>query len=61
MNVIVNQVSFARETNQRYYPIWRIDFQVNGERRVREMQEQTAICAEHALYRELGVPYCRSN
>lgn len=53
----LRQVAYARESGQRYYPIWRVDFAIDGKPHWCEVQAQTAICAHQAVCRELGVPY----
>jgi hypothetical protein len=57
MDLFVRQVSYAHETGQHYYPMWRVDFEIDCKRRWQNFQAQTAICAEQVLYRELGLPY----
>jgi hypothetical protein len=54
------QISFARNSEQSYYPIWRIDFEMDSKPNWFEMQAQTTTCVEHAIRRkltELGVPH----
>jgi hypothetical protein len=53
----LRQVSYARETGQPYYPMWRVDFEIDGKPDWREVQAQTAICAHQAICREFGIPY----
>ena len=57
MTVFFRQVSYARETNDRYYPIWRVDLEIDGKRQYLDVQAQTAMCAQQVVCREIGVPF----
>jgi hypothetical protein len=57
MTVLFRQIAYSRESNLRYYPFWRVDLEIDGQRKWGEVQAQTAMCAEQAVCRELGVPF----
>jgi len=54
---MIRQIAYSRESNLHYYPFWRIDLEINGQRRWAEVQAQTAICAEQVVCRALGIPF----
>jgi hypothetical protein len=56
MNPFIRQVAYARESNLQYYPIWRVDLEINGRPHWCEVQAQTAICAEQMVRRDLSAP-----
>lgn len=57
MTFEIRCVSFAHELGDRYYPYWRVDFEIDGERRYRDVQAQEVYGAQHVICRELGVPF----
>ena len=57
MSVFIRQVAYASETNLHYYPIWRVDLEIDGKRQWLDVQAQTAMCAQQVVCRELGVPF----
>jgi hypothetical protein len=57
MAVTFRQISYARETEQHYYPMWRVDFEVDGKRQYRDVQAQNVIQAQQIMCAELGIPF----
>jgi hypothetical protein len=57
MNLAIRQISYARQSGDDYRPFWRIDFELNGERRFRDVQAQSVIDAKRLLCRDLGIAF----
>lgn len=57
MDVTFKRIAYAHESGLRYFPIWRVDYEVDGKSCWREVQAQTAICAQKSMCLDLGVPF----
>jgi hypothetical protein len=57
MTVAFKRIAYACGSGVHYYPFWRVDFEINGKPFWRDVQAQTAICAQHAICHALGVPF----
>jgi hypothetical protein len=57
MTVEFRKVSYSGESDNLSYPFWRVDYELDGERRRRDVQARSAVDAHRIVCHELGVPY----
>jgi hypothetical protein len=57
MTVEFRKVHYTRESGNLYYPFWRVEYEIDGERQWQDVQAQNAVAAHQIVCQELSVPY----
>ena len=57
MATALRQIAYARESGQHYYPVWRVDYDLDGMPGWCEVQAQETIAAEQEFCRQHGVQW----
>jgi hypothetical protein len=57
MTIEFRKVSYSSESDDLSYPFWRVDYELDGERRRRDVQARSAADAHRIVCHELGVLY----
>lgn len=61
MTVCFKQIAYAYTPVLGEFPVFRVDFEINSKLQWREVQAQTAICAQQIICEELRIPFSMLN
>jgi hypothetical protein len=51
------RITFSCESGEHYYPLWRVEFQVDGKQQWPDVQAQEVYGAQQVVCRELDLPF----